>query len=239
MARTPGELFARLRRCDEFVLIEPRACVLARQRRPEGEFRGVAGRRDAGTHHVDAQRPLVVAEEVDLALDCRSRLDHAEIGVGEVRDVDPRPPLLRVAAVHHVAALGHREPIGADAVVAVVAVHEAGAQDRDPGVRDRERFELERTPERERVVRVRLGTLIHDGNADFAEDRAPGGVDEPRPRSAALRKRGNRSEERTVGFSRLLLVEHGMDDQIALRENVAIGLGLTGIARRQRDLVHA
>src|SRR5690349_9084900 len=185
MARTPAEAVACFLRGHKLILVEPGADIVSLCRAFAADLAGVAPRRNAGAHDIEAARPQLVAEMEDLAGDDGVvGLGRQPIGFSEVGDMDPRPAAFLIAPEHDLARLCHREPISADTVVAVMAVHEAGTQHDRGDVGDRQRFLLERAAERERMRRIGLDLLVHDEDRQLAEDRAAGGVDEAPPRVA-------------------------------------------------------
>ena len=91
--------------------------------------------------------------------------------------------------------------------------------------------------EGERVVGVRFDSLVQNRNRDLADNRASGRIDKPSSRRAR-RQFLQRTEESAISLKMVLLVQHGVDDHVALFQLGTIGFGLGDIAVNQPDLLH-
>src|SRR5687767_9246622 len=110
MPRAPSQPFAGLLRRDELVLIEPGADVVALLRSLEADFILVTSGIGAGAHDIDAEWPAFVGKMKYLAFDgAVVGLDHKAIGFGQVRNMNPGPASLAVAAEDKIAFLRHSE----------------------------------------------------------------------------------------------------------------------------------
>src|SRR6516162_9100646 len=182
MACVPSQPFVRLARRYELVLVKPSADVIPFDRAFEANVALMARCVDAGAHDVEAQRPVFIAEVKDFAADhglvC---LGGEPIGFGEIGNMNPGPAAFAIAAKHRAALFRHSEPIGADAVIAVVAEHEAGPQDSHADILERQRLAFELAAKGERMVRIGLRGLVHDSDGYLTENRASGRVNQTPP----------------------------------------------------------